>query len=135
MTEPGAEPRGYLRPLFFAAGCVFTAIGIAGVLLPLLPGTVFLILAAACFARSSRRLEHWLVTHPKLGPQVMAWRRTGAIATRVKAVAIASMAASYVLIWMSGAPLIARILSGAFLVASAVFVATRPVPPPFPPES
>lgn len=134
MTEPSPEPRGYLRPLFFAAGLVLTAIGIAGVVLPLLPGTVFLILAAACFARSSRRLENWLITHPKLGPQVMAWRRTGAIATRIKLVAIGSMAASYAVIWWSGAPPIARIISGLFLAASAVFVATRPIPPPFPPE-
>lgn len=129
MTEPSTEPRGYLRPLFFAAGCVFVAIGVAGVILPLLPGTVFLIIAAACFARSSRRVETWLVDHPHLGPQVVAWRKTGAIASRVKYIAIGSMAASYVLIWLSGAPMIARIVSGVLLAASALFVASRPLPP------
>lgn len=129
MKEPVAEPRGYLRPLFFAVGCLCVVIGVIGVILPVMPGTIFLIIAAACFARSSRRLENWLVTHPKLGPQVVAWRATGAIATRVKFIAIGSMAASYLVIWISGAPLIARIISGVFLVASAFFVASRPTPP------
>ncbi len=135
MTEPTAETRGYLRPLFFACGCLFVVIGVAGVMLPLLPGTVFLILAAACFARSSRRLEAWLLNHPRLGPQVIAWRKSGAIATRVKYVAIGSMAVSYGVIWMSGAPMIARIISGLFLAASAIFVASRPVPPPIQPDA
>lgn len=133
MTER-KESSGYLRPLFFAAGCVCVAIGIAGIMLPLLPGTVFLIIAAACFARSSRRLENWLINHPKLGPQVIAWRKTGAIATRVKYVAIGSMAVSYGIVWFSGAPPIARIISGAALLACAWFVASRPVPPPIQPD-
>ena len=135
MTEPTSEPRGYLRPLFLVVGCVCVVIGVAGVMLPLLPGTIFLIIAAACFARSSRRLEAWLVNHPRLGPQVIAWRKTGAIASRIKIIAISSMAVSYGVIWLSGAPMIAQIISGVFLTASAIFVATRPVPPPFPQDS
>lgn len=128
MIEP-TESSGYLRPLFFVAGCICVIIGIAGIMLPLLPGTVFLIIAAACFARSSRRLEAWLINHPKLGPQVIAWRKTGAIATRVKYIAIGSMAASYAIVWFSGAPPIARVISGVALLACAWFVASRPVPP------
>ncbi len=135
MNEPPATSRRYMRPVFFVAGCICVVVGVAGVMLPVLPGTVFLIIAAACFARSSRSFENWLITHPKLGPQVVAWRETGAIATRTKVVAIGSMAASYVLIWFSGAPMIARIVSAVLLVASAVFVASRPVPPPVPPQS
>ena len=81
-------PRGrWSRPLLFALGWIFTALGVAGLVLPLMPGTVFLILAAWCFSRSSPRFEAWLVGHPKLGPHVLRWRETGvcAVCGRVRA--------------------------------------------------
>ena len=131
MTRPPPpHARVWLRPAFFLLGCALTAIGVAGVFLPLLPGTVFLILAAAAFARSSQKFETWLVTHPRFGPGIVAWRETGAIATKTKFIAIGSMAASYILIWFSGAPAIARVVSAVALTASAIFVGTRPKPPP-----
>jgi uncharacterized membrane protein YbaN (DUF454 family) len=49
------------------AGVVCVALGLVGVVVPLLPTTPFLLLAAACFARSSERLHGWLVRHPVLG--------------------------------------------------------------------
>ncbi len=59
-------------------------LGIAGYILPVMPGTIFLILAAACFARSSRRLEAWIENHPKFGPTVVNWRKHGAIPRKAK---------------------------------------------------
>jgi uncharacterized membrane protein YbaN (DUF454 family) len=115
-----------LRPVYFVAGWVLTAIGIAGVILPLLPGTVFLILAAACFARSSQRFENWLLTHPKLGPGVVAWRERGAIPLRAKIIAISAMSLSFALIVISHAPPVALWVSGLCLAGSALFVGTRP---------
>src|SRR6185436_16514699 len=84
-----------LRPLYFAAGVVLVGVGIAGYFLPVLPGTIWLILAAACFARSSPRLEAWLINHPKWGPSIRAWRENGAIPRRIKLIAIGSMAVSF----------------------------------------
>lgn len=106
-------------------GWVFVAVGIVGVILPGIPGTVFLIMAAAIFARTSPRFEHWLLTHPKLGPPVTTWRRTGSIAPAIKVIAIGSMAASFVLIWFT-APPVAILASGLCLAGSAVFVGSRP---------
>ena len=64
------------RVLYAAAGLVMVGFGVLGILLPGLPATPFLLLAAWCFAKSFPRLHRWLVTHPWLGPYIRA-ARTG----------------------------------------------------------
>ena len=63
-----------VRVLFAAAGLVFVGFGVLGILLPGLPATPFLLLAAYCFTRSFPRLHHWLVTHPWFGPYIRGAR-------------------------------------------------------------
>lgn len=62
------------RVLFAAAGLVFVGFGVLGILLPGLPATPFLLLAAYCFTRSFPRLHQWLVTHPWFGPYIRGAR-------------------------------------------------------------
>ncbi|NNE41358.1 MAG: YbaN family protein [Marinicaulis sp.] len=108
------------------AGVVLTALGVIGIILPVMPGVPLLILAAACFARSSPRLEHWLVTHPVLGPGIVAWRENGAIPTRVKIFAIGMMAVSAFLLIQSDAPTMMKLVVLTALAGSSLFVGTRP---------
>jgi uncharacterized protein len=130
MNGPEKPPApGALRPLLFAAGWLFTVIGVAGVFLPLLPGTIFLILAAACFSRSSPRFENWLLNHPRLGPTVVAWRRDRSISLKGKALALSGMAASLVITWYSGAPRYAFAITAVLIAAAALYVGTRPSTP------
>jgi uncharacterized membrane protein YbaN (DUF454 family) len=88
MNEPTLKT-GPLRLILLAAGWIFVAIGAIGAVLPVLPTTPFLILAAACFVRSSPRFYRWLLRNRLFGPLIESWRATRTIPGRTKIVAIA----------------------------------------------
>jgi len=66
-------------------------LGVIGIFLPVLPTTPFLLLSAACFVRSSRRVYLWLVTHPRLGPWIRDYLDGNGIPLRGKVWAIGLM--------------------------------------------
>lgn len=116
-----------MRLIYIAIGCGAVALGVAGVFLPLLPTTPFLLVAAWAFARSSPRLENWLVRHPRLGPPLAAWRERGAVPRRAKVIAIAAMSASLAYMLLSpGIPPYAKAAATLVLAACATFILTRP---------
>lgn len=115
-----------MRVLWMVAGLVFTGLGIAGLVLPLMPGAVCLIVAAFCFAQGSPRLHDWLVNHRHLGPFIRDWRESGAISRPAKRAALGGMALSVVLAAAMGTPPVALAALAAVLVAAAIFVWTRP---------
>jgi len=80
------------RALWVLAGAISLSLGLIGIVLPLLPTTPFVLLAAFCFARGSARFEHWLLNHPRLGPPILAWRREHALPLRAKQLAWSMMA-------------------------------------------
>ncbi len=117
------------RAGYRAAGLVFFGLGIVGALLPVMPTTVFLILAAFCFGRSSPRLEAWLLDHPRFGAPLRAWREERAIPTRAKVFAVAGMVFGYGLFLLTAHPGPVAILGvAAFMLAGAAFVLSRPQP-------
>lgn len=62
------------RLIFNGLGFLFVGIGAVGVVLPLLPTTPFMLLAAACFARGSERFREWLLNNRVFGSTIGAWR-------------------------------------------------------------
>lgn len=76
------------RRLYLLAGFFFVALGAAGIVLPILPTTPFLLLAAAMFLRSSGRMYLWLTNHRILGPFIRNYRTYRAVPLRTKLFAL-----------------------------------------------
>ena len=116
-----------MRFVYLGLGWFFVALGIIGAFLPVMPTTIFLILAAWCFARSSPELEAWLLAHPLFGEPLRIWRERGSISRRAKILACSMIAVSYgiFLHFSQPGPRLA-ILVFALMAAPALYVATRP---------
>ena len=82
------NPSAPLRFLFLGLGIFFVSLGFVGIFLPILPTTPFMLLAAACFARSSPRFYQWLTTHRIFGPALRDWREHRALSRKTKGTAI-----------------------------------------------
>lgn len=93
-VKQGRREAGRWRWLWAVAGICSTALGVAGIFLPLLPTVPLLLLAAACFARGSERLHRWLLDHRHLGPMIRGYLDGQGIPLRAKISAIA-------LLWVS----------------------------------
>lgn len=115
-----------MRALWLATGGLFLGLGLLGVVLPVLPTTPFLLLAAGCFAKSSSRLHGWLVGHPVFGPPIRNWEENGAISRPAKRLAVGSMAAVFALsVWL-GLSWKVLLAQGVLIGIGAAFVLTRP---------
>ncbi len=110
-----------IRVAYFTAGALSLLLGGLGLFLPLLPTVPFVILAAFCFARSSPRLETWLVGHPAFGAHIRAWRSRGAISRKGKRAALLAFTASAVVGFLfldfpwSLVPLAAALIGGCWI--------------------
>ncbi len=76
------------------AGTISLGLGIIGALLPVMPTTVFILIAAGCYARGSQRLSQRLESHRVFGPMIRDWRQHRAISTRARRIAITMIVVS-----------------------------------------
>lgn len=116
-----------IRIIYFSLGWVMVALGVIGLVMPLMPGAVFLIVAAWCFARSSPRFEAWLLDHPTLGKPLRDWRAAGAIPRPAKVMACAGMTMGFVVFCYSVDPSLPLAVGVAVLfLICAGYVVSRP---------
>ncbi|MGH8971573.1 MAG: YbaN family protein [Acidimicrobiia bacterium] len=103
-----------MRWVWFVAGWMAVAIGGVGVVVPGLPTTVFFIIAASCFARSSPRFERWVLNLPRIGPMVRDHRAGLGMPRRAKTFAV-----SMIVVFAGASALVAGHPALSLTIASA----------------
>ena len=81
----------FTRIIYFSFGLFLTGLGLAGVIIPGLPTTIFMILAAACFFRSSTKMYNWVINHPLFGESVLRFRSGEGMPIKAKYTSIIMM--------------------------------------------
>lgn len=115
-----------MRLVWLIFGLTSFALGVIGVVVPLLPTVPFMLLSAFCFSKSSERLHNWLITHPKFGPSIEDWQRSGAINRRVKRLATVSILAAFGISLALGLKPWLLIMQALILMCVMFFIWTRP---------
>ena len=95
MREARPHDSRLVRWICLGAGFAALALGLVGIVVPVLPTTPFVLLAAACFAKSSVRFHDWLHAHRIAGPLLREWHDYRAMPRRAKRLAYALMAVSF----------------------------------------
>jgi uncharacterized membrane protein YbaN (DUF454 family) len=119
-----------LRYGLIAFGWINIGLGVGGMFLPVMPTTVFLLIALWAFSRSSRRFHHWLYNHPTLGRTLRDWHRHRVIPPRVKILAVSMMTVSlsYVTLFLAEGWALPLLLV-AVLGSVSAFILSRPSRP------
>lgn len=115
-----------MRFFWISAGIIALGIGIAGIVLPLVPTVPLVLLASFCFAKSSERLNSWLLSHKTFGPMIHDWNRGGTISQNAKRAATISIIAVVGISVAVGVPQHVIVIQIVTLTCVLLFIWTRP---------
>jgi uncharacterized membrane protein YbaN (DUF454 family) len=116
------------RFLYLGLAYLCVGLGIAGVFLPILPTTPFLLVAAWAAPKASPRLDAWLHEHPRFGPMLRAWRDERAVPTRAKWLACSLLLLSWVILLVTASSPWIPVGTALLFIVVAAYVTTRPAP-------
>lgn len=107
---------------------IFITLGFIGALLPGVPTTVFLILAAWAASKGWPEMDAWLLNHPKYGPILQAWRENGTVPRKAKWFASIMMLISGIIMLYTNAPFAVKIFTDVIMLIVAIWLWLRPEP-------
>ena len=90
------------KPFFFTLGILSLSLGYVGILIPGLPTTVFILIAAWAFSKCSDRFTAWLENHRLFGPMILNWKTYRGLSRRAKKLAILMIIPTFVLNYIFG---------------------------------
>jgi len=105
---------------------LFLILGFIGALLPGMPTTVFLILAAWAASKGWPQMDAWLLNHPKYGPTLKAWREQSTVPRKAKWLASVMMLISGIIMLFTNAPLWVKIFTDGIMLIVAIWLWLRP---------
>lgn len=126
LPELAPGRRGRLRWLWLIVAHLAIGLALLGVVLPGLPTTEFVLLAAWAASRSSPRLTAWLERHRLFGPLLRDWRAGGMIARRTKVIASLAMLASLTLLVLTVSHRPSVMFAAAGMACGAAWIWSRP---------
>ena len=107
---------------------LFIVLGFIGAILPGMPTTVFLILAAWAASKGWPQMDKWLLNHPKYGPTLRDWRANGTVPRKAKWLASIMMLISGIIMLFTTAPLAVKIFTDLTMLVVAIWLWRRPEP-------
>ncbi|NRA82365.1 MAG: YbaN family protein [Gammaproteobacteria bacterium] len=112
--------------LYFGGGILMVGCGVIGIILPVMPTTIFFILALACFSRSSARMTQWLLNHPKFGRNLSAWAKYQVVPKKAKYWAAGSMAVSLIIVALTTQSIALILLVAYILLLVTIYLFSKP---------
>lgn len=118
-----------MKRLFWRSLVVmFIILGFIGAILPGMPTTVFLILAAWAASQGWPQMDRWLLNHPKYGATLSAWRENGTVPRKAKWFASIMMLISAVIMLFTNAPILVKVFTDLTMLIVAIWLWLRPEP-------
>jgi uncharacterized membrane protein YbaN (DUF454 family) len=120
--------RGFRRWLWLSLAWAALALGLIGIVVPGLPTTPFVLLAAWAAARGSTRLHAWLQAHRVFGPMIRDWQAQGAVSRRAKRAAVLTMALCSAIFFLTAPRWWMAATGTAIMAIVAIWLWRRPEP-------
>ena len=109
------------KALWFTAGMIFLGIAFVGIYLPGLPWSTPTVIAAYCFAKSSKRMHDYIYNHKLFGPFLTGWAEKRIFPTKLKYLMLVTMSSSLIVMWFTTGNIKAIAWTGGFMLLVAIW--------------
>ncbi len=118
-----------MRYVYLSIGFLCLTVGFVGIVVPGIPTTPLILAAAWAFARSSKRLELWLLKHHLFGPLIVNWRDYRGISRKSKITSIVAILGTFAATIYFTFSFIFDLVFAVFGILLCIYLLTRPEPP------